>query len=158
MHIMQKEKCIPVGLYRLLCLKARGPWNSSVARVLGARNVCCLLHSVTSYEREKLTDGFTLRNVACWVYIRACNHEYRETPAGLEQIKTQYWPFAPLIIYLNRCDDDKCQCDGVLCYHKPCSCESCSVHLQHRVNWALLYNWVHFALIRPWSKINHQAK
>lgn len=120
----------------------RGSYSRSQKRLLLVAQ-CDILRARKAYR--------WFHSAKCWVYIRACNHEYRETPAGLEQIKHNTDRLLLWSYYLNRCDDDKCQCDGVLCYHKPCSCESCSVNLQHCVNWALLYNWVHFALIRPWS-------
>lgn len=57
----EKEKrCIPVGLYRLLCLKARGAVNCSVARV--SQPDCCTVRHLKS--KEKPTDVFTLQSVS----------------------------------------------------------------------------------------------
>lgn len=56
MHIMQKKrkkkKCIPVGLYRLLCLKSKGTVNCRAAHVSEPKRLPTV---GTSDEREKVS-------------------------------------------------------------------------------------------------------
>lgn len=136
MHTMQK-KCIPVGLYRLLCLKAReGREGGGRELQSGSCFRAWLLHSVTSDEQEKPTDVFTLQN--------------------LPLLALQVGPWrrkhhAPPIIYLN---------SG--CGRRWVSF-MCFTIMKHVVVKAAMYacsfvltehcytTRVHFALIRPWS-------
>lgn len=118
------KKCIPVGLYRLLCLKARGPWTAVrlmfQSLIAAQRDIWWARKAYRCFHSAKIYFvSLTTRPVTCRTGTK----------------KTPDWPFTPS----DRVFQPMCAWLVSLwqCISLSCSCESCNVHLQHNVNWAL---------------------
>lgn len=132
------KKCIPVGLYRLLCLEASGAMNCGAAHV-SEPDCCAAWHLMSKKSLQMFSLCKKIYFVSLTTRPATCRTGAKTTPR------------TGRLLLWSCISTDVCVTSVITTMHFTISCsrESCNVHLQRNVNWALF--------VQPSSRCSNKA-